>query len=78
MKQTVHFSKTERLTDGKWLATIAPAEIRKGTTLEKGDHISDEDFMGEVISISPKGNEVTMRCFNKFPCVGREYTIERK
>ena len=78
MKQTVHFSKTEHLTDEKWMATIAPAEIRKGTTLEKGDRISDKDFMGDVISISSKGNEVTMRCFNKFPCAGREYTIERK
>lgn len=75
-KQTVYFSKTERVDDTHWKATVSPASMRKGVSVSDGDYVSDNDFFGIVKGFEK--NELLMWCRAKFPCVGREYTIERK
>lgn len=77
MKQTVHFSKTEKLPNGMWECTVSPASIRKGYEPRIGDTISDEEFVG-IVNISPIGSTLIVANMKGIPCVGREYKIERK
>ncbi len=70
---TVHFSKTERIEEDRWVATISPADFRKGIMPQIDFMVYDDEFLGEVVSINK--SEITLFCHNGFPCVGREYKI---
>lgn len=87
MKQTVYFSKTERLPDGIWECTIAHKGIERddnGKAIfmpEKGDAVYDIEVSSYILS-TPKeqgGNIIVLVDVNSgTPCVGREYTIGRR
>lgn len=80
---TLYFSKTERLTDEKWMATIAPADhvTVDGKNLSR-PRISetifdDSEFIGIVIekNSSKFPHVLTIKCIKGFPCVGRPVSV---
>ena len=87
MKQTVHFSKTEKLPDGSWVLTVPNKGMEKTETgqfayiPQQDDTIRGTETRLYVASATVKGEtiEIIAYCTTiSGPGVGREYTIERK